>query len=1044
MPSSVLVAIGLELTGWALVAGQMAVIYAISTVASRIFAPNIPQVQDNGVRQQVPPDTSTGIPVVYGDAYLGGKFCDAVLSIDQTTMYYVMAISNISPNGQFSFDTSKFYYADRLITFDGTDLTKVVSLTDGAGNVDTKISGNLNIYLYRSNASGTITKINTSSAPSVVMGGSDINVSQRWASSGRQMNGLAFAIIKLKYNRDAGTTQLQPITFYAKQYLNGTGVAKPGDVWYDYITNTVYGGAVNSSFVDSASATALNSYSDQLITFDDYNGNPQTQARYRINGVIDTGKTALSNIDQIVTCCDSWMQYNASTGKWAIVINKAESASLAFNDTNIIGSINVGAVDITQSVNQIEAKFNDKTNRDQANYVNEKTPTGLLYPNEPVNKYTISFDLVNDSVQALYLANRILEQAREDLTITINTTYYGIQANAGDVVSITNSAYGWSSKLFRVMKVQEASLPDGTLGATLNLIEYNAQVYDNQDITQYVPAGNTNNPSPNYFSALTAPTVAASRPSDAVPSFDIQTTVPTTGRVTVINLYYTTTPLPSTSDWKYLDSASNVNSEPFVNGATYLFANLSLPTGTYYFGYTVGNEIGNSGLSSLSSSFAWSPAGATGPTGPRSSSGYLYYALSSASAPSAPSASGYNFTTGTFSSLTSNWSTTFTAPDPITNPSTEDGSKFWACRYNVSEATYGGTQTVTLTAVFNWTNLDGLVTFTNVKAPSGTTFIDGGNLITNTLSVNTIKSNTTGTYNGTSFGLGTTTSYYGVQAGAQFITNSSSYVGTMFVDTTNSGTGTGGTAVLALNQNYTNGKGNATILGLGGFNSSTSLYGSQAAMAANDYAGLWTSYNTSGTIIAQLATGYNNGTTGYAYYIFSGSVGPFTAGHDGLQLLTESTPEVGDIMVDTGTYAVSNVSNTISTMAISSSANQQGGIGIYVSSQNDSFVPAALGYYIPNPNGFGQIFVLKPEYANVYDTYRAININALGEGMVNVCGQNGNLSIGDLIVCSDMAGKGMKQADDIVRSYTIAKCRENIIFDSPDQVKMVSCIYMAG
>ena len=45
---------------------NMAATYAISTVASKVFAPNIPQTQDNGVRQQVPPDTTTGIPIVYG------------------------------------------------------------------------------------------------------------------------------------------------------------------------------------------------------------------------------------------------------------------------------------------------------------------------------------------------------------------------------------------------------------------------------------------------------------------------------------------------------------------------------------------------------------------------------------------------------------------------------------------------------------------------------------------------------------------------------------------------------------------------------------------------------------------------------------------------------------------------------------------------------------------------------------------------------------------------------------------------------------------
>ena len=43
------------------------------------------------------------------------------------------------------------YYGDRLITFAGDDQTRVASLTDGAGNVDTKVSGQLYIYLYKSN-----------------------------------------------------------------------------------------------------------------------------------------------------------------------------------------------------------------------------------------------------------------------------------------------------------------------------------------------------------------------------------------------------------------------------------------------------------------------------------------------------------------------------------------------------------------------------------------------------------------------------------------------------------------------------------------------------------------------------------------------------------------------------------------------------------------------------------------------------------------------------------------------------------------------------
>jgi hypothetical protein len=604
---------GLEVIGFSTAMATFAVNFAVSYVVTRAFADNPEQQQDMGVRQQVPPSAVNAIPIVYGNAYMGGTFVDAVLTTDQKTMYYVLAISSISPNGQFTFDTADMYYGDRKVTFDGTDLTKVVSLTDEAGNVDTKISGNLYINLYTSTAGGTITSANGASAPSTVMGGSDIASAQRWTGT-RQMNGLGFAIVKLVYNRDADTTQLQPITFKVAHTLNGTGVAKAGDVWYDYITNSVYGGAVDAAFVNSSSATALNTYGDQNITFTNSSGVPSTQPRYRINGVLDAGQSVLSNIDRIMSSCDSWMTYNAALGQWSVVINKAETTAYAFDDDNIIGEIRVSATDITSSINQVEARFPFKENRDQAAFVNIETPSGLLYPNEPVNKYSITYDMVNDSVQAHYLANRLLEQAREDLIVGFSTTYYGIQVDAGDVVSVTNADYGWNAKLFRVMKVNEASLPDGNLGARLELSEYNAQVYDDQDITQFTPVPNSNLASPVYFSALTAPTVTASRPSDAVPSFDVQVSIPATGRVTFGTLFYTSTPADSTS-WKVLNTATSPNNVPVANGTTYTFANQVLPAGTFYFTYTVGNEIASSQKSSNSSAFVWSPTGTAGTAG---------------------------------------------------------------------------------------------------------------------------------------------------------------------------------------------------------------------------------------------------------------------------------------------------------------------------------------------------------------------------------------------------------------------------------------------
>lgn len=609
MPSTIILAsMGVTLTGTALAVATFAINFAVSMIVSRAFSSgNANQNTDNGVRQQVPPATTNSLPIVYGDAYLGGVFVDAVLSTDQKTMYYVLAVSQVSPNGQFSFDTTKFYWQDQIITFDGTDPTKVVSLTDGAGNVQTKISGNLYIYLYTSNEAGTITSLNGGSLPSTVMGGSDIAVAQRWPSSGRQMNGTAFAIVKMIYNRDAGTTNMQAITFKASQYLNSTGVAKPGDVWYDYITNTKYGCSMDASIVDASTATALNSYSDQLITYTPSGGGSATQARYRINGVLDTGQNVLSNLDQIMLACDSWNQYNAATGKWAVVINKADSAAFAFDDSNIVGEIRVSAFDIASSINEIQAQFPNKLNRDQSDYVYLNTPSGLLFANEPVNKYTINFSLVNDSVQAQYLSNRMLEQAREDLIVTFATTYNGIQVDAGDVISVTNAAYGWSSKLFRVIKVSEVSLPDGNLGAALELNEYNAAVYDDISITAFAATPNSNLSNPNFFTNLVAPTVSGINNIATVPNFAFVCGIPATGRVTEVTLFYTTSASPSATDWKVWEIQTLPNSQPFAPSTNLTFSNITLPIATYYFAFKVANENGASALSPTSTALVWNP-----------------------------------------------------------------------------------------------------------------------------------------------------------------------------------------------------------------------------------------------------------------------------------------------------------------------------------------------------------------------------------------------------------------------------------------------------
>ena len=130
--------------------------------------------------------------------------------------------------------------------------------------------------------------------------------------------------------------------------------------------------------------------------------------------------------------------------------------------------------------------------------------------------------------------------------------------------------------------------------------------------------------------------------------------------------------------------------------------------------------------------------GTNGADGPRNAAGYVYYLLSSANAPSSPSATSYNFGTGAFGGLTANWSRT-----PPTN--TGGDAKYWATSYYVTEATLGGTQTLTFNTPFASFQFDGLVTFTNLNSEladaSSTeiTTINGGLLKTGTIDVSRVN-----------------------------------------------------------------------------------------------------------------------------------------------------------------------------------------------------------------------------------------------------------------------------------------------------------------
>ena len=199
---------------------------------------------------------------------------------------------------------------------------------------------------------------------------------------------------------------------------------------------------------------------------------------FEINGVIDTGKNVLDNLNALCTSAGCWLSYDVTTGLWSVIINRSGSSIKSFGDSNIIGSINVSGTGITELYNKVSVEFPHKDLRDQTDYVDLSIPTANRFPNEQDNTLTIRLDTVNDPVQAQYLGTVELKQSRVDRIIEFRTDYTALTLRAGDLIDVTNSAYGFSSKVFRIITITEDDTDDGRIEMSITALEYDADVYD--------------------------------------------------------------------------------------------------------------------------------------------------------------------------------------------------------------------------------------------------------------------------------------------------------------------------------------------------------------------------------------------------------------------------------------------------------------------------------------------------------------------------------------------------------------------------------------
>lgn len=597
-------------------AGYAATAFAINMVASTIISkalgpsgPDTNSLQgasspNPGSRAQVAPAGDNKLPVIYGSTYVGGIVTDLSITNNNQQLYYVIALSEVTNTesggtpDEISF--GNVYWGGKKCVMVGTSVTAL--LDESTGISDTSVNGKLSIYLYKN---GSLNGWNTSETAIQVM--QSTGLTYTWDSN-KLMSNCAFAIVKMTYSQTANLTSLQQTRF---QVINSR--TNIGDCFYDYLTSSRYGAAIPASQIDIASLDALTAYGNEIVTYTDYNGISATQARFKFDGSIDTAQTIMSNLQLMSACCDCLIKYNEINGKWGVIVQTPNVVPVMdVNNSNMVSAITITPIDISASYNIAEVKFPDGSAQDSFNSATFDLAVldpVLLYPNEPVNKQTISLPLVSNSVRAQYLAIRFLKAAREDLQIQVDINYSGLQLEAGDVVTVTNSNYGWTAKEFRINKVVEKFGGDGSIVASLNLMEFNPAVYDDADITEFSPAPNTGIGDPAFFGTVPAPTITGSQPNITNPSFGVVVTSSSSGITQYAEVWYSAFASPTPSQMIFAGTtAIQSNGNPYDTNTVLPTVNLSnIPSGNWYFFTRMVNSLASSIYSPASTLFQWRP-----------------------------------------------------------------------------------------------------------------------------------------------------------------------------------------------------------------------------------------------------------------------------------------------------------------------------------------------------------------------------------------------------------------------------------------------------
>ena len=470
--SNILMGVGVSAMGSAIVSGIItgAAVIAGTKALGKMMAPSISNMFEQGVTiRDNAPSNSAPIPVIYGRRQVGGtRIFMTTTGTDNKYLHYVLAIAE----GEVS-QLHNVYIND-------------TALYTATGGINSKFKGGEDED-YRA-----FIKVNFHKGSDNQVADTDLTDATSLWDSTMKLSGICYAYVRLEFNAEIWSSGLPIINFD----ISGTKVRdirntaddasgllrfsdNPALCIRDFLIDSRYGRGIATTDIDDTSFITAANYCDESVTIDYV-----SQIRYKLNGVAHVSDSSIEIINNMLSSCRGFLVYTG--GKYKIVLDKIDSSTFAFTEDNMIGDVAVSVASKSTVWNRCKAVFFNKNKEWATDYSIQDSITYRDVDNDLVLEGTIQLPFTSDSSTASMIARQAMNQSRESLLVVFRSTVDSLQVECGDVVTITSTSMGWTTKKFRVLQIAMEALDEITFTAK----EYSDDVYSMNNISVEALTGN--------------------------------------------------------------------------------------------------------------------------------------------------------------------------------------------------------------------------------------------------------------------------------------------------------------------------------------------------------------------------------------------------------------------------------------------------------------------------------------------------------------------------------------------------------------------------